>query len=115
MNISNAYGVNNSIAKVNPEIYIFALENTVVITEDRSNQELIIRGNNIVNKLLRIDCSNREAYLLEDNPDNAEEYVNINITSDVDINCDWFVIQGEYSFNCNNTANIQSVRFFERW
>lgn len=115
MNISNAYGVNNSIAKVNPEIYVFALENTVVITEDRSNQELIIRGNNIVNKLLRIDCSNREAYLLEDNPDNAEEYVNINITSDVDINCDWFVIQGEYSFNCNNTANIQSVRFFERW
>lgn len=115
MNISNAYGVNNSIAKVNPEIYVVALENTVVITEDKSNQELIIRGENIVNKLIRVDCSNREAYILEDNSDNTEEYVNINITPNIDINSDFFVIQGEYSFNCNNTANIQSVRFFERW
>ena len=114
-NISNAYGVNSSIAKINPEIYVIATENILNITEELSGQKMVIRDDNLAGKLLRIDCANRQAYVLTESSETIGEYVNTSITKSVDFNSDWFIVYGEYRFNCNNTGNIQSVSFYERW
>ncbi len=113
--ITNAYGVNSSIAKINPEIYIVANDNEITITEENSQQKFIIHGEDLSGQLLRIDCANRKVYKLTESSDVTGEYINTDITDKVDFNSDWFIVYGEYNFSCNNTANIQSVRFFERW
>lgn len=112
---SNAYGVNNSIAKINPELYVIATENELTITEELTSQKMVIRDDNLAGKLLRIDCANRQAYVLTESSETIGEYVNTSITKSVDFNSDWFIVYGEYRFNCNNTGNIQSVSFYERW
>ena len=115
MTITNAYGVNSSIAKINPELYIVANDDEISITEENSHQKFTIHGEDIAGQLLRIDCANRKVYKLTESSDVTGEYINTDITDEVDFNSDWFIVYGEYNFNCNNTANIQSVRFFERW
>lgn len=111
--ITNATGVNSSMAKVNPEIILIANGTTITIVEENSSQKLIINDSTLSGDMIRIDCANRTVNKLVPQEDGS--FVNEDITNKVDFNSDWFLIQGEYRFNCNNTANIQSISFYERW
>lgn len=112
--ITNNYGTNSSIAKINPEIYLSVHNTEVIITEYNTKQQMIIRDDTFKDDLLKIDCANRTVYKLIEN-ENDSDYTSKNITDKVDFNSDWFSIYGDYNFQTNNTASIQSINFKERW
>lgn len=119
--ITNATGTNNGIAKVNPIIRLVAQDTSIIVKETFTNQEWRLNDDTLeIGDLLRIDCGERKVYkvtsrdddyYLEDSDDNPD----IDITNKVDFNSDWFLIHDDYNFECENTAVIQSVSFYERW
>ena len=122
--ISNAVGTNRGIAKVNPIIRVIAQPNesnhTIIIKETISNQEWRLIDDSLeIGDIVRIDCSERKAYKVEGQDDFYEGDISYSpdtdITEKVDFNSDWFLIQEDYNFECENTARIQSVSFYERW
>ena len=123
--ITNATGTNGGIAKVNPIIRVIALpdenDNTIIVKETISNQEWRLTDDSLeIGDIIRIDCGERKAYKVEGQDDDYYENdsdgsPDIDITDKVDFNSDWFLIQDDYNFECENTAIIQSVTFYERW
>lgn len=122
--VTNSYGVNNSIAKINPTIFVQCTSTELNIREEETQQDWTLRNTDddsytIKDKLIRIDCANRKAYIVQSTFDETGTATNnlndIDVTKGVDFNSDWFIVYGEYSFNCNNTGNIQSISFHERW
>ncbi|WP_406533420.1 hypothetical protein [Methanobrevibacter sp.] len=123
--ITNATGTNGGIAKVNPIIRVIAQpdenDHTIIVKETISNQEWRLTDDSLeIGDILRIDCGERKAYKVEGQDDDYYENdsdgsPDIDITDKVDFNSDWFLIQDDYNFECENTAIIQSVTFYERW
>ncbi len=126
--ITNATGTNSGIAKVNPIIRVINQidfnnnENSAVIVKETvSGQEWRLNDSTLeVGDLLRIDCNERKVYKVTNRDDeyyleDSDDTPDIDITSNVDFNSDWFIIQDDYNFECENTAIIQSVSFYERW
>lgn len=106
--VTNVTGGVTGIAKVNPIIMIIPLGDHVEILETNSQQKFSINhigwaSDNIV----EIDCINRAVTLTS-----ASETVDI--SGSVDFSSDWFVLDGDYTFEPTNCI-IQSVSFKERW
>lgn len=120
LTITNAVGTNSGIAKVNPTLRIIAQGTSICVKETISNQEWRLDDDTLeVGDLLRIDCGERKVYKVEgvddDNYEDIDDTPDVDITEKVDFNSDWFLIQDDYEFDCENTAIIQSVSFNERW
>ena len=119
--ITNATGTNSGLAKVNPIIRVVAQGTNIIVKETISNQEWRLTDSTLeVGDIVRIDCEERKVYKVEGSDDLSSkeddaEYPDIDITSKVDFNSDWFLIHDDYNFECDNTAIIQSVIFHERW
>lgn len=119
--LTSAAGTNSGLAKVNPVIRIIAQGTDITVKESISNQEWRLTDDTLkVGDLIRIDCAERKAYKIvgaddEYSEEDSDEYPDVDITSKVDFNSDWFLIHEDYNFECENTAIIQSVTFNERW
>lgn len=112
--VTNASGINDSIAKINPIIDIMPFEDEITIIEEISNQSFILRKTDLKNaNIIKVNCMDRKVSEYIKNEDGT--FVENDITNAVDFESDWFIIQGEYRFTCGNGASIQSVQFYERW
>lgn len=114
MLVTNAQGTNQGIAKVNPVIQIMPMAEEITITETVSGQNMIIRDEELDSSdIVIIDCANRIVQRAD--TDNEGKITYTDITEKIDFNSQWFLLEGEYRFTCNETANIQSISFYERW
>lgn len=119
--VTNATGTNSGLAKVNPIIRIIAQDTGIVVKETISNQEWRLNDSTLsVGDLIHIDCSERKAYKVtvvdgEEDEEGSDDSPVTDITDKVDFNSDWFLLHEDYNFECENTALIQSVSFYERW
>lgn len=112
--ITNAQGINASIAKVTPIIQLMPFADEITVTEDVSKQVFIIRKTGLSNSnIISIDCTKRKVFKLDKQEDGT--FIETDITDSVDFSSDWFLIQGEYRFSCENSGSIQSVELYERW
>lgn len=97
----------SGLAKINPVITLVPLSDTIGVEETITEQNFNITYTNWdTNSTVIIDCSDRTVTL---NKDDTET----DLTAYVDINCDWFNIHDEFSFEENNCI-IQSVTWRER-
>lgn len=104
-------GVVSGITRVRPKIQAMALSDEITITEKYSQQSWSIHSDKLdMNDILTIDCENR-IVILDKSSSTGE--TNLNITSDVDFDCDWFNIKGEFVFQ-SSSCSIQSVEYKER-
>ena len=114
MLVTNAQGTNQGIAKVNPVIQIMPMAEEITITETVSGQNMIIRDEELDSSdIVIIDCANRIVQRAD--TDNEGKITYTDITEKIDFNSQWFLLEGEYRFTCNESANIQSISFYERW
>lgn len=108
--VTNTHGHNSGIAKVNPIIVAIPLSDSVEITELNSKQKFNIGYNFDDGDMIQIDCISRKVLLKKINETDNE---GIDITSFVDYNSDWFILNREYAFESNSSI-IQTVSFTER-
>lgn len=112
--VTNAQGTNQGIGKVTPIVQAIPLSDTVTITETVTGQNMIIRDENLSKaETIIIDCENRSVQKVMKVEDGKLNYTDI--TNKIDFNSKWFLLEGEYRFSGGESANIQSVKFYERW
>ena len=113
--VTSVNGYNNSIVGVNPLIEVSPVSNFVELTETITNQNMSIKYDNFQEgDVIIIDCVNREA-TLKQYDSTSEEYVNKDITEDVDYNADWFILPiGEFDFNTHGTCSRCTITFTPR-
>lgn len=112
--ITNAQGTNQGIGKVTPIVQVIPLSDTVTITETVTGQNMIIRDENLsAAEVIIIDCENRSVQKVVKAEDGKLNYTDI--TNKIDFNSKWFLLEGEYRFSGGESANIQAVKFYERW
>ena len=110
--VNNA-GYVQGLVSVNPIITIKPLATTVTLTEEESNQKFIISYSEYEeDDLYIIDCENRTVNIRKTNAANDND--DVDISSYVDFNSDWFVINNDFLFNGLNCM-IQTVQYTERW
>ena len=116
-------GYYDGIARVNPVIVAVPTGQTVDITETTSGQKFSIVHPSFTNtQIIQIDCTNRivrmKAYdntLTLDDAITLDETNSTNITAYVDFNSDWFILEpGEYNFETEGTAILQTVTYTKR-
>jgi putative AlgH/UPF0301 family transcriptional regulator len=103
-------GYVNGLATINPVIIVKPTEDVVTIRETITGQEFHIGYSNWNNRILEVDCNNKNAWLLENEDD--EEPILLN--KYIDYNSDWFRLKGEYNFEGVNCV-IRTVETRERW
>jgi hypothetical protein len=103
-------GYVNGLATINPVIIVKPTEDVVTIRETITGQEFHIGYSNWNNRILEVDCNNKNAWLLENEDD--EEPILLN--KYIDYNSDFFRIKGEYIFEGVNCV-IRTVQTRERW
>ena len=109
--VTNSIGSNNSIAKINPIIEISPKSEEMVVSEEYTGQSFRISNSNLSREdIVVIDCIKRQVLVKR----NGGEADIEDIGSSADLDVDWFIIQGEYLFNCVGCV-LQTVRFTERW
>ncbi|WP_407376642.1 hypothetical protein [Methanobrevibacter sp.] len=106
--VTNASGVVNSIARVNPTIIVVPQADTIELLEEHSEQKFQAGRSDWIGKYVEIDCENRIVWLRENEEDEP-----VNISSSADFNVDWFNLDGAYNFLPSNCI-IQTVTFTER-
>lgn len=112
--VTSNVGINHGLAKVNPVITFIPTGDIVELTESVNNQKFKITCKDwTVENTVEIDCINRKITIL-DYVDSEGNIIEKDITSDGDINNDWFVLHKEYNFETDNCI-LQTVRFTERW
>lgn len=100
-------GCVEGLAKVNPVITLIPLSNNIGLEEIVSGQKFNINYSDWnANTTVNIDCSNRTVTLYKDDE-------TIDLTGQVDINCDWFLLGGEFIFE-ETDCILQSVTWTER-
>ena len=100
--------------KVNPVITFIPTGDIVELTESVNLQKFKITCKEwTFENTVEIDCINRKITIL-DYVDSEGNIIEKDITSDGDINNDWFVLHKEYNFETDNCI-LQTVRFTERW
>ena len=111
--IVNNAGYVNGLSSVNPIIIVKPIGNTLTLTEDNTGQKFSITYSNYEDDdLYVIDCDNREVNLRKTNAVNDSD--DIDISSYVDFNSDWFILDNDFVFNIVNGI-IQTVQYTERW
>lgn len=104
-------GYVSGLAAVHPVIQFSPAENVICIRETLSGQEFNMGySGDWMGKIVEIDCDDRICWLKESEDDNDP----VNISASVDFNVDWFVLDGEYSFESVGCA-IRSIEWQERW
>lgn len=104
-------GVVSGITRVRPKIIAMALSDEITITEKYSQQSWSVHSDSLdIGDTLTIDCENRRVML---DKSTTTGQTNLDITKDVDFDCDWFSIKGEYVFQ-SSSCSIQSVEYKER-
>lgn len=104
-------GVVNGITRVRPKIRAIALSDEITITEKYSGQSWSIYSDALdAGDILTIDCDKRTVML---DKSTTTGQTDINITQDVDLDCDWFNIKGEFVFQ-SSSCSIQFVEYKER-
>lgn len=107
--VTAGVGMVNSITKVKPVLDITPSTSTLEIEETVSGQKFTITYDDWQDRLLRIDCEDRKAWLLTNEDDDNPT----DISSSVDWNSDWFMLQGEYNFSTSGCV-LNSVTYTER-
>lgn len=109
--VTNTIGYVQGYAAVNPVIQITPNSTLITLNETITNQTFNINyTGDYTGKIIEIDCNQRKAYLKTDEEDTQP----IDISSYVDINSDWFHLQGEYQFQSTG-ATIRTITYTERW
>ena len=109
--VTNTIGYVQGYASVNPVIQISPNSNLITLNETITNQTFNINyTGDYTGKIIEIDCNQRKAYLKTDEEDTQP----IDISAYVDINSDWFHLQGEYQFQSTG-ATIRTITYTERW
>lgn len=112
--VTSNVGLNRGLAKVNPIITFIPTGDAVEITESVNLQKFKITCKEwTVENIVEIDCINHKITILN-YVDSEGNVIEKDITSDGDINNDWFVLHKEYDFETDNCI-LQTVRFTERW
>ena len=109
--VTNTIGYVQGYAAVSPIIQITPNNDLITLNETITNQSFNINyTGDYTGKIIEIDCNQRKAYLKLDEEDTQP----IDISAYVDINSDWFHIQGEYQFQSTG-ATIRTITYTERW
>lgn len=104
-------GYVSGLAGIYPIIQVLPTDSVFSIMEIESGQEFNMGyGGNWTGKIVEIDCEDRIVWLKESEDDDDP----VNISGDVDINSDWFVLHGEYEFQPVGCV-IRAVNWQERW
>jgi hypothetical protein len=104
-------GYVNGLATINPIVYVRPTDEVVTVRETVTGQEFHIGySGGWQNKILEIDCINKNVWLLE----NEEDTEPINLNKYVDWNSSWFRLKGEYNFTGVNCI-VRTVEIRERW
>jgi len=104
-------GYVNGLATINPVIYVRPTDEVVTVRETVTGQEFHIGyTGGWQNKILEIDCINKNVWLLENEEDNEP----VNLNQYVDWNSSWFRLKGEYNFIGINCV-VRTVEIRERW
>jgi hypothetical protein len=104
-------GYVNGLATINPIVYVRPTDEVVTVRETVTGQEFHIGySGGWQNKILEIDCINKNVWLLENEEDNEP----INLNKYVDWNSSWFRLKGEYNFTGVNCI-VRTVEIRERW
>ena len=111
--IVNNSGYVNGLAAVNPILTVKPTGNTIVITEEETQQKFIITYSNYADDdLYIIDCENRTVHLRKTNA--SDDNDDIDISSYADFNSDWFTLDNDFIFGVENGI-LQTVQYTERW
>lgn len=109
--VTSNTGYVNGLATINPVIYVRPTDEVITVRETVSGQEFHIGySGGWENKILEIDCINKNIWLLENEEDNEPTLLN----KYVDWNSSWFRLKGEYSFVGINCI-VREVSYQERW
>lgn len=114
--VTSFVGYVDSIAKINPMITLIPdSTNNLTINELKSKQTMVIHHDEdfIEGDVLQIESANRKL-VLKRFSEESEDYELIDISQAIDWHSDFFLIRGEYHFECDNGL-IQTVSFIERW
>ena len=113
--VTSFVGYVDSIAKINPVITLIPESNNLTINELKSEQTMVIHydENFIDGDVLQVESANRKLILKRFSED-LKDYELIDISQAIDWHSDFFLIRGEYHFECDNGL-IQTVSFTERW
>jgi len=108
--VTNVNGYVDTIAAVNPVIDLIQVTGDITIVEKASNQTFVINYDEYtITDTISVDCINREVTVTK--ADDPEEPIVINDC--VDFNSDWFLLQGEFEFTCEN-AIISKITYNRR-
>ena len=109
--VTGSVGISRGLTPVEPLILIKPSGEDVEIKDEVTNQKFNFNfPAEWEDRLVEIDCPSKRLFLLESELDDEP----VDITSNVDLNADWFVLKGEYNFTSIN-ASIKTVTFTERW
>ena len=107
--VTGAIGYNQGLNKVQPVITIGNISNDeITLLENNTNQKFIIRDVVYVPEdIITIDCQNRT--IIQSNPNSEDE---VDLSSNCDIDSDWFTINKAYHFICPD-ATVMKVSYYE--
>jgi len=109
--VTSNTGYVNGLATINPVIYVRPTDEVITVRETVTGQEFHIGyTGGWQNKILEIDCINKNVWLLENEEDNEP----VNLNQYVDWNSSWFRLKGEYNFIGINCV-VRTVEIRERW
>ena len=109
--VTSNTGYVNGLATINPIIYVRPTDEVITVRETVTGQEFHIGyTGGWQNKILEIDCINKNVWLLENEEDDEPLLLN----KYVDWNSSWFRLKGEYNFTGINCV-VRTVEIRERW
>ena len=109
--VTSNTGYVNGLATINPIVYVRPTDEVVTVRETVTGQEFHIGyTGGWQNKILEIDCINKNVWLLENEEDDEPTLLN----KYVDWNSSWFRLKGEYNFIGINCV-VRTVEIRERW